>query len=307
LALVGLSCCAAIASAPSPQPPGKPFYLVVVTVIAERMLALISALLVAAAFANVGHRDWAAVIVVAGGIATPLLLRNPASVPITPLQLAWLAVTSLIAVQFASTGVGPLSGFIVWLIGYYAWVLYRLGERNRERRAALSDLTTMTPVLPAHWPVIVNYPVGRTWAFRIASSFFGLVFLLSLWLLAIDLSRSTTGLGLVLVLWHLAVLWVLLAAGSRAAERVALYLDRVEMKRLVGGLHVVPWSEVTEVHMLRWSPQGTRTPQLQFVNPSGHVLMSLDLGDARLRSLVPLIRGRLGLISWRSERRTNWI
>ena len=277
------------------------------TVIVERVLAAINVLVVAASFANAAHPDWATAIVVAGAIAAPFFLRSPLPVPITPLQLVWLAGTSLIAVEFASTGVGPLSGFVVWLVGFFAWVRYRLVERDRERRATLTDPTSVTPVLSPAWPVIVRYPVGRAVAFRIVFAFFGLAFLGSLWLLALELSRSTLGAGLALTLWHLAVLWVLLAGGLRAADRVALYLDWIETKKLVGGSNTVPWTDVAEVQLVRWSPQGLRTPQLRLVDVSGHVLLQLDLGDERQRSLVPVIRGRLGFVSWRSERRTSWV
>ena len=75
----------------------------------------------------------------------------------------------------------------------------------------------------------------------------------------------------------------------------------------MGGSNTVPWTDVAEVQLVRWSPQGLRTPQLRLVDVSGHVLLQLDLGDERQRSLVPVIRGRLGFVSWRSERRTSWV
>jgi hypothetical protein len=265
-------------------------------------------LIIAGSFASAGHTEWAIAIAVTGALSTPLLMRAHAPVAVTPLQLIWLVASGLVAIQFASTGVGPTSGFVVWAFAYVAWLLYRLGQRNVERRAQMTDFASVAPIVPAAWPVVVRYPSGRALAFRFVFAFFALGFLSSLWLLGNELtSNSPPGLGLILTLWHVSVLWVLLSAGSRSADRVALYSDRIEIRRLIGRSQSVLWAEASEAHVIRWAPQGFRTPQLQLLGLSGNILASLDLGDAKQRALLAIVRGRLVVVPWRSVRRTSWL
>lgn len=59
------------------------------------------------------------------------------------------------------TVVGPTFGFIVWAVGYAGWLYYRIGARAHERQAAMLTPSSVAPVNPTTWPVIVGYEPAR--------------------------------------------------------------------------------------------------------------------------------------------------